>query len=194
VEQESAVKLINSLRTWWQERTGEEETPFDGDSPTFMVSLLVHLVILVGLAFMRVPMKDNQITLMITAPIEEKEEEELKLPEEFYFNELPSDHVGANSTNGAEMAFSEAPVISEISAVPSPNEIPEVTSDEAQIEINNMIVQATGLHYNANIAVKGAAGQGTTGASGAIDRLTHEILLSLEERKTLVVWVFDQSP
>ena len=28
---------------------------------------------------------------------------------------------------------------------------------------------------------------------GAIDRITHEILLSLEERKTLVVWLFDQS-
>src|SRR5690606_16804288 len=64
----------------------------------------------------------------------------------------------------------------------------------AQIEINNTIQQATGLHFNANLAVKGAAGQGTTGAVGAIDRLTHEILLSLQERKTLVVWVFDQSP
>ncbi|MEM9656787.1 MAG: vWA domain-containing protein, partial [Planctomycetota bacterium] len=34
---------------------------------------------------------------------------------------------------------------------------------------------------------------GTTGASGAIDRLTHEILASLENRPTLVVWLFDQS-
>jgi hypothetical protein len=36
-------------------------------------------------------------------------------------------------------------------------------------------------------------GNGTTGAMGAIDRITHEILNSLQERKTLVVWVFDQS-
>ena len=53
--------------------------------------------------------------------------------------------------------------------------------------------EATGLHYAANLAVKGAAGEGTTGAAGAIDRITHEILLSMEERKTLVVWLFDQT-
>src|SRR5690606_23510942 len=34
---------------------------------------------------------------------------------------------------------------------------------------------------------------GTTGAVGAIDRITNEILLSLEQRPTLVVWLFDQS-
>ena len=56
-----------------------------------------------------------------------------------------------------------------------------------------MLEPATGLHYAENLAVKGAAGEGTTGAVGAIDRITHEILLSLEERKTLVVWLFDQT-
>jgi hypothetical protein len=100
--------------------------------------------------------------------------------------------IGANSLNGEQMALSEAPIISEISQVPNPQE--EVESPTNTIEINNMFVEATGLNYNSNLAVKGAAGQGTTGAAGAIDRLTHEILLSLEERKTLVVWVFDQSP
>lgn len=186
------MSLIKNLRTWWQQRTGEEETPFDGESPTFMVSLVVHIIVLVVLAFIRVPDNDRGIKLTITAPIVEKKEEILELPEEFYFSELPAEQVGANSNNGTEMALSEAPVVSEISAIPTPNEITE--TDVAQLEINNMIVEATGLHYNANLAVKGAAGHGTTGASGAIDRLTHEILLSLEERKTLVVWLFDQSP
>jgi len=187
------VKLINRLRTWWQLRTGEEETPFDGDSPTFMVSLLVHIVLLVVLAIIKVPQQEEQLTLVITSPVAKERVEELQLPDDFYFSELPSEQVGAHSTNSTEMAFSEAPIIAEIAAIPSPNEI-EVTSDIAQLEINNMIEQATGLHYNANLAVKGAAGHGTTGAVGAIDRLTHEILLSLEERKTLVIWLFDQSP
>jgi hypothetical protein len=191
--QESAVKLINRLRTWWQERTGEEETPFDGDSPTFMVSLVFHIALMVVLALITVPIKDNQIRLTITTPNVKEKVEELQLPEEFYFSELPSEQVGANSNNGAEMALSLAPVVSEISAIPTPQEV-EVATDVNQFEINNMIVQATGLNYSANLAVKGAAGQGTTGAAGAIDRLTHEILLSLEERKTLVVWLFDQSP
>jgi hypothetical protein len=34
---------------------------------------------------------------------------------------------------------------------------------------------------------------GTSGAVGAVDRITHEILLSLDERPTLVVWLFDRS-
>jgi hypothetical protein len=33
----------------------------------------------------------------------------------------------------------------------------------------------------------------TEGTAGALDRITQEILLSLEERQTLVVWMFDQS-
>ncbi len=187
------MKLINRLRLWWQERTGEEETPFDGDSPTFMASLVFHVMLLLALCFIPMPDKNNQVQLIITTPLAEKDEPELELPEEFYFNELPAVEVGANSVSGTEMALSEAPIISEISVVPNPNEV-EVESDFSTIEINNMFVEATGLNFNSNLAVKGAAGQGTTGAAGAIDRLTHEILLSLEERKTLVVWVFDQSP
>lgn len=187
------MKLINRLRTWWQLRTGEEETPFDGDSPTFMVSLLVHIVLLVVLAIIKVPQHEDEVTLVISSPVAVERDEELQLPDDFYFSELPSEQIGAHSTNSTEMAFSEAPIVAEIAAIPSPNEI-EVTSEVAQLEINNMIEQATGLHYNANLAVKGAAGHGTTGAVGAIDRLTHEILLSLEERKTLVIWLFDQSP
>ena len=51
----------------------------------------------------------------------------------------------------------------------------------------------TGLQLNEDIAVKGATGVGTTGAGGAVDRITHEILLSIESRPTTVVWMFDQS-
>ena len=158
-----------------------------------MASLVFHIVLLLALCCIPMPEKNNQVKLIITTPLAEKDEPELELPEEFYFNELPAVEVGANSVSGTEMALSEAPIISEISVVPNPNEV-EVESDFSTIEINNMFVEATGLNYNSNLAVKGAAGQGTTGAAGAIDRLTHEILLSLEERKTLVVWVFDQSP
>ena len=84
-----------------------------------------------------------------------------------------------------------APLISDFSSIPS--HVTAMPVDNARIEINEIIETATGLHYSENLAVKGAAGEGTTGAVGAIDRITHEILLSLEERKTLVVWLFDQT-
>ena len=43
------------------------------------------------------------------------------------------------------------------------------------------------------VALKGEGSVVTTGAAGAIDRITNQILLSLDQRPTLVVWLFDQS-
>ncbi len=40
---------------------------------------------------------------------------------------------------------------------------------------------------------KGKVGQGTEGAVGAVDRITFELLQAMEERPTLIVWLFDQS-
>jgi hypothetical protein len=187
------VKVIQGLRELWQRQTGEEETPFDGDSPAFLVSLLVHLGVVVSLALVPLVILDNQVTLTITAPTEEEQVEVLEVPTEFAFSEQPSEEVGANSVNGDAVALSMAAVISEVSAIPVHREVPDNIDANVNVEINNAIEVATGLHYNQNLAVKGAAGEGTTGAEGAIDRLTHEILLSLEERKTLVVWCFDQT-
>jgi hypothetical protein len=184
------VKMFQGLQTWWQRQTGEEDTPIDGDSGAFVVSLIVHLAVLVTLGLIPLVIKSNQISLVVEATPPEEKEVELKLPEEFYFSEQPAEEVGANSVNGDAMALSMAPVISEISQVPNELE-PQTDVSNVTIEVNNTIKLATGLHYSENLAVKGAAGEGTTGASGAIDRLTHEILLSLEERKTLVVWLFD---
>jgi hypothetical protein len=182
--------MIQNLREWWQRQTGEEETPFDGDSPAFLASMLVHLAVLLILGFMPVILPDNQITLSISTVPEEKIEE-LELPEEFYFSDQVADEVGANSQDGGAVAMSLAAVVSEISAIPNHVDLVPQEDANVSIEINNAIEVATGLHFNANLAVKGAAGEGTTGAVGAIDRITHEILLSLEERKTLVVWVLD---
>ncbi len=182
--------MIKNLREWWQRQTGEEETPFDGDSPAFLASMLVHLAVLLILGFMPVILPDNQITLSISTVPEEKIEE-LELPEEFYFSDQVADEVGANSQDGGAVAMSLAAVVSEISAIPNHVDLVPQEDANVSIEINNAIEVATGLHFNANLAVKGAAGEGTTGAVGAIDRITHEILLSLEERKTLVVWVLD---
>jgi hypothetical protein len=185
------VKVIDGLRLWWQKKTGEEETPFDGDAPVFVISMLFHLVLMFVLAFITVGARDNQISLFIQTPLVE-DEKELELPKEFYFNEQQNDQIGANSLNGTEMALSEAPTVSEISVVPSPVEIEP--SEVSQIQINLANIVPTGLSFNANHTNVGAVGVGTEGAAGAIDRITHEIILSLEERKTLVVWLFDQSP
>src|SRR5689334_12588376 len=180
---------MTSLGNWWQRQTGDE-SPLDSDSSAFLISFAVHLCVIVSLGL--VPMAANKIEAPIAVsaiPVEEVVD--LKLPEKFTFSEQPSEEIGSNSVQGEMAALSLAPIVSEVSMVP--NRIETTPVDNARIEINDVLTTATGLHYAENLAVKGAAGEGTTGANGAIDRITHEILLSLEERKTLIVWLFDQT-
>jgi hypothetical protein len=186
------VRIKQMLGDWWRRQTLEDDSPFDNDSISFVTSFFVHLVILLVMGFYSVEPPRRSDSMLITSTAPEEEVEIVKTPQEVYFSNLPSDQIGANSVDGDLMALSMAPEISEVSDIPMPLEIEH--SEIATIEINNAVRHATGMHYNENIVVKGAAGEGATGAIGAVDRLTHEILLSLEERKTLVVWLFDQSP
>src|SRR5215207_9287761 len=130
--------MIQGLRTWWQKQTGEDETPFDGDSPAFLVSLVTHLVLVVALGLTPLIVQENLVTLTVTSVPQDEEKIELKIPEEFYFSEQRSEEVGANSVQGEAMALSEAPIISEVSLIPSHQDIlPEV--ENATVEINNAI-------------------------------------------------------
>lgn len=182
--------MISRLKNWWQVRTGEEDTPFDGDTAAFLTSVLIHIGVLVALGLWPLVFQNDHVELTFETPLED-EVVELKSHEEVFFSEQPTIEIGANSNADAEMAFSEAPLVSEVSDIPIPQDM--TPKEIGEIEINNQVEVATGLHYNEILAVKGHVGEGTTGASGAIDRITHEILLSLEERRTLVLWLFDQS-
>lgn len=185
------MRVVTSLRNWWQVHTGDETTPFDGDSAAFVGSFFVHLALLLALGFAPIVTKKDQPPVTITAPaIEEEVEYEPKIAEEFAISDRPLLDIGANSEGGTQMAMSSAAVLDQISDVPHPAELPVIATGE--IVVNNEIEIATGSRIE-NVAVRGAAGEGTTGAVGAIDRITKDILLSLEDRKTLVVWFFDQS-
>jgi len=160
---------------------------------SLLASLVVHVGVLLTLGFLTYLQESHtRDALTIVAPSEELvEEREVLLPKDFFMSDRLMPEVGANSSAEAEMALSAAEILSDISDVPSPVELNPV--DVGKIEVNNVIELATGLRID-NLPVRGTAGEGTTGAVGAIDRITQDILSSLEERKTLVVWLFDQSP
>jgi hypothetical protein len=180
-----------------------QEALLDGDTPAWLISLLVHFALMVALTFVgRIPSK-VPATFSLTSSAQ-THEVRLDDPEEFYFSPQPQDRIGANSQLGAESAQSIAPLVADSSVVPVDadrtikSRFLEVTDSSAAqmaaaIQPNVEVAQATGLKFNENLTVKGAVGVGTTGAVGAIDRISHEILLSLEERKTLVVWFFDET-
>ena len=182
--------LAHRLRDWWNESREHLNLPWDADSGAFATSLLLHFGILLALGLVPLLLPQTRPHLTILSPLAE-EEVDVKIPEEVYFSDEQSEQIGANSADEEGMALSLAPVVAELSEIPSATQLTPV--EEAEIELNQSIEVATGLHLDQNLIVKGAAGEGTTGALGAIDRLTNEILHSLEQRKTLVVWLFDQS-
>jgi len=180
------VNPFDPLKRWWQRRTGEAETPFDGDTPAWTVSLLFHLCVLIGLALFWQYLPPNQVTLTLNTA--ELDSEELT-PQEFFVSKDPQPDIGANASAGVDAPVSLAPTIDEISDIPT--DVAPVEVAAVRLELNHDI--PTGLEHSADLLVKGAAGEGVTGATGAIDRITQEILRSLERRPTLVVWLFDQS-
>jgi len=118
----------------WQRQTGESSV-WDGEAPPFIVSFLVHLsaILVLGiwpLAVEKVP----DMIIVSSAPVEDMTE--LKLPEAFAHSELPSQEVGANSAQGALMAMSMAPVVSEVSLLP--NRLEAMPVENARIEISNI--------------------------------------------------------
>jgi len=181
--------MIQRMRTWWQARTGEDDTPFDGESSAWLISLFVHLGIFVILTIIGLTLKTDHfdLTLVTEDPVEE---EELDIAQEFYFSEEQVDQIGANSMNGELAALAQAPIEAPESVIPTP----EIKAEVSEVQINPVVAVATGPNLSNHLLVKGSAvGHGTTGAMGAIDRITHEIKLSLERNPTLVVWIFDKS-
>jgi hypothetical protein len=153
--------------------------------------MVVHLVLMLILSLMSVgPPREPTINIVQALPIE-AEEEPFELNEDFTFSELPATEIGANSFDVSDSANSLAVIVTEVSQVPTPEYI---DSNVPDVLIDNTIAIATALNHSDNKTVRGAVGEGVTGATGAIDRLTHEILRKMEERKTLVVWLFDKSP
>lgn len=178
------MSLLDPIKRQLQHLTGEEETPLDGDTPAWLFSLVVHLTLLIVLAGLTLYKPDEEKSLTVTA-VEVTEE----VPEAFLFSEeLPLD-VGADSIAGTSMAMASAPTLADISEIP-----PELMEmEEPEVQFQERMDVSTSPILLQNFATKGEVGVGVTGAAGAIDRITREILLSLEERKTLVVWLFDQS-
>ena len=190
LEAETSGGLLAQIKRWWQEYTGEEDTPFDGDTPAWFVSLLIHVVVLLSLALvaLREPSKSAPAITIIQSP--EAVEEVLDAPKEMAVADEQETETGAVSEESQmEVAQALAPTLSEQSVVPVEAEL-DVASD---ITLEPLDVIPTADTIDETFVVKGAVGAGATGATGAVDRLTGEIAASLDRHPTVVCWVFDQS-
>lgn len=181
--------MFDQARRWWHEYTGEDETPLDGDTPAWVVSLGLHVAVLLVLAVAGLGVMPRSVTqvTVIETPVDEPEVI-LDAPVEVLVVDQEPD-AGALSDQSLDVAQSLAPVLAVESVVPVLPE--EVMDSEIQVEVVDVL--PTGKQLNDSLVVKGDVGVGETGAGGAVDRLTLEIIASLEQRPTVVCWVFDQS-
>ena len=173
------------------EDEGALESWFDTESKAFLTSMLVHVGLLVGLAAIPIMMNPDLIpSVLISSTPTIVEEPEFKLVDEFAVSDTPQEKVGSNSTSTAEMALSMAPVVSDVSEIAIPEVAPPTIN--AKIDLPTEVKIAMGLVQSPR-TVRGSTGVGVNGTDGAIDRISAEILRSIEERPTIVVWLFDSS-
>ena len=182
--------IFKSIKRYWQIRTGRLETPIDGAGPFWIVSAAFHVLLIAMLArFIMNSNDDNAVVLEAQSPLEEIIEEQ-DVSMELNFDEMASDELGAEGGDGELVTEVAAPTIDVMTA--DALNVEEQLSDLGE-RLSHDDFSLASANAFAPVTLKGSVGNGTSSATGAVDRLTQEILFSLEERATTVVWVFDQS-
>ena len=165
-------------------------TWFDSETKSFLTSMLVHLVIIVGLASYTVVTQPDILAMFIESKPMVDELPPLDIINDIAYSEAPAEEIGANSIGLTDMALSLAPTLADISEVPTVEM--DISLPNSNMHVSIDIKEAVGLTESTK-AVRGMTGVGETGTQGAVDRITFELLQSIEQRPTLVVWLFDSS-
>lgn len=186
----SAEQSANADVDAWDEDELEEESFIESSETTALAgSMLFHLIVILAVAL--VPLSapnDEDAVVIVSQP--RNVVETVQLIEEIEYSDSPQMQVGANSFAESDMADASAETFAEVAEIPNPIEMEPDPMGEIMVnKLFNQPVAPMDRMQNQ----KGKVGQGTQGAAGAVDRITSEILQMLEERPTLVVWLFDQS-
>lgn len=181
-----AASIVSEQRS--PELPAGEGLPVDGETTAWALSLAVHMAGLLLLAWATTLIPSPQRMVLSSIPPDLEQE---TLPEEFRFSDEMEDAIGALADSGATEAEAVAPLEADISEVVIPMEATTLMGEVQAFEISQPLLESPII--DDRTPSKGVGSVGATGAAGAIDRLTNEILLSIDQRPTLVIWLFDQS-
>tara|TARA_R110002049_G_scaffold72490_6_gene187422 strand:- start:119481 stop:121691 length:2211 start_codon:yes stop_codon:yes gene_type:complete len=187
---ESNIPAPDPVDTWGDDEFEDEPVIQSEETIALIGSMLVHLIVILLLALAPLRSTQDDDAVVLLSPAAERNEEPVQLLNEITYDADPQDAIGSDSVANLEMAAASAEVFAEIAEISNPIDVETV--DAGQIMVNKMFMQAA-APLNTLTKQRGKVGQGESGAAGAVDRLTFEILESIEDRPTLVVWLFDQS-
>lgn len=167
----------------------EESAIASGETTALIGSMLVHLIVILALALvpLRAPNDDEAVVLVSPPP---ERAEPIERIEEISYSASPQSEIGVNGLAELHLAEASAETFAEVAEIPNPVEMEP--AEYGDIMVNKMFTEAV-APLERLTDQKGKVGEGTQGAAGAVDRITFEILQSLEQRPTLVVWLFDRS-
>jgi len=159
----------------------------DTDRRAWVTSLVLHLCFILVLArwTWSMPRTEQDIILSMAS---ETVEPDLRV-EQFIVSEEDLPEIGVDRSGGLLSAQPLALEQADVAEVPEP----EALETPLILPVPLAVETPRGPIDGLDTVVRGSGSTGVTGTSGAIDRITHEILMSLEQRPTLVVWLFDRS-
>lgn len=154
--------------------------------PAWAVSLAVHVVVLLGLSRIIYITAGPETDNLITSVVDELDERDYK------FDVTVQDLVGnASEANTLTSSQAAAQVVNQNQQDQIKRELEE---DLLEIEAPpiNEVTQPPAADLTSVVETTGTS-EKTGGVEGSIDRMTYEVINSLKERETLVVWLFDES-
>lgn len=173
-----------------EEGDSEDAVWLDTETKSFLISMLVHVGIIIALASYTVVTQPDILAIFIESQPIADELPPLDIVNDIAYSETDSEEIGANSVGLTDMALSMAPSLADMSDVPTAPIDIVIPNGNTHVSID--VKEAMGL-TESKVTVRGMTGVGETGTEGAVDRITYELLQSIEQRPTLVVWLFDSS-
>lgn len=159
-----------------------------GESVAWLTSLATHVTVLLCLGLFTSLTPLDKTPLLFSSPPPETPEE---LDDAFRVSDELTVDIGALSDGQTGDAAAAAPVEAMLNEVSL--DLEPVTEQGQLLSLEASTPLLTSPDPDNNLLVRGVGAVGTSGSRGAVDRLTGEILQSLEQRPTVVVWLFDRS-
>ena len=190
------VEMLRKLEgryPWLSEWTGGR---LDLELPAISVSLLVHGLLLTGLAFAGYTVHRESQSAFRSELTDTRIESADSVFQDLDQSKEPPAEIPAAGTFAPNLAATITSAPSSASTVPvAAMEERSITAEMAPLDLKRAteVVVPTANLLAQNLSIRGNGAETVGGVEGAVDRIATEIIRHLEKGPTLVVWAFDAS-